>query len=96
MAHANTAAWNNARGHTLKLPERDEDHHFDAKEFAHWFDWTQFFSQSPVEQDQAVHGKLGRRRKFSYYVVEMIVTLITNIYQLRHVVDNDQVRPRVG
>lgn len=41
-----------------ELPERDEHHHFDTQEFAHWFDWTQFLSQSSVEQHQAVHGKL--------------------------------------
>lgn len=40
------------------LPERDKHHHFDTQEFAHWFDWTQFLSQSSVEQHQAVHGKL--------------------------------------
>lgn len=41
-----------------ELPERDKHHHFDTQEFAHWFNWTQFLSQSPVEQHQAVHGKL--------------------------------------
>lgn len=42
------------------LPERDEHHHFDTQEFAHWFDGTQLLSQSPVEQHQAVHGKLDQ------------------------------------
>lgn len=63
--NAGDGASHDSHGRALKLPERDEDHHFDAKEFAHWFDWTQFLSQSPVEQHQAVHGKLGRKRKLS-------------------------------
>lgn len=57
-----------------ELPERDEHHHFDTQEFAHRFDWTQFLSQSSVEQHQAVHGKLGpvqtevvKRRRPSFY-----------------------------
>lgn len=40
------------------LPERHKHHHFDTKEFAHWFDWTELLPQGPVEQHQAVHGKL--------------------------------------
>lgn len=40
------------------LPERDEDHQFDAEEFSHGSDGFQLISQGPVEQNQAVHGKL--------------------------------------
>lgn len=53
-----SAVWGLIRSGHKVLPERDEHHHFDTQEFAHWFDWTQFLPQSSVEQHQAVHGEL--------------------------------------
>lgn len=62
-----------------KLPEGDEHHHFDAQELAHWFDWAQFLSQSPVEQHQAVHGKLEEVLELLEHVINR-----TTQYSYKH------------
>lgn len=84
-----------------ELPERDKHHHFDTQEFAHWFDWTQFLSQSSVEQHQAVHGKLDpvQTEKNSKVDIHHFTSIQTEewfcYYQLWHIVEDDQIRPRV-
>lgn len=40
------------------LPKRNKNHQLYTKKFANRLDWTQFFLQYFIKQEETIHGKL--------------------------------------